>query len=243
MGEIERYAVYIEDMASGRAFGIGEREEFIAASTIKVPIVLYLYHLADQGQLNLGEKVTYRREDYEPGSGGIQYERLGTRYTLRELAEKSFTVSDNVATNMLIRRLGEDKIHQFMRRLGGEVIPDGRNVTCARDMGVYLRHVLALSRRNSRLGSELVAYLSDSAFADRIRQGVPAEVRVAHKIGNQVGNRHDVGIVFVPSRTFVIAVFVEHPDEDAADQAIADVTELAYRFFEQLPKVSTPTPP
>ncbi len=242
-GQAKRYAVYIEDISSGHALGINHRDEFVAASTIKLPIVLYLFILADQGTVNLDQRLTYRRQDYETGSGGIQYEDLGTRYSLRELAKQALVASDNVAINMLIRRLGEKQIHQFMRGLGGEVMPGDSNVTSARDMGIYLRNVLTLSRSNSRLGSELVEYLSDTAYADRIRAGVPKEVRVAHKIGNQIHNRHDVGIVFLPSRTFVIAMMVEDPDEPGSDQAIADVAGLAYRFFEQLPKVSTPTPP
>ncbi len=129
------FGIYFQDLASGSSWGINERAPIRAASTVKVPIVLYLNELAARGEIDMAERVAYDpATDYQTGAGILQFAaRGGDTYSLRVLATLSIVVSDNVATRMLLRRLGKDRVAAFMRGLGGETVyPGGENITPAR---------------------------------------------------------------------------------------------------------------
>src|SRR5205823_4370290 len=49
------YGVYLEELGSGSAMGVGDTTLLEAASVIKVPEALYLLHQADAGKLSLDD--------------------------------------------------------------------------------------------------------------------------------------------------------------------------------------------
>ena len=106
------FGIYFKDLQSGAEFGIDADRPLPAASTVKVPLVLYLNRLVAEGRTDFAERVAYHPEtDYATGAGILQYEaRAGDTYSLRVLANLAITVSDNVATRMLLRRLGRDNL-------------------------------------------------------------------------------------------------------------------------------------
>ncbi|MCL6613787.1 MAG: class A beta-lactamase-related serine hydrolase, partial [Firmicutes bacterium] len=83
-----RYGIYFKDLISGADFGINEWEVFPAASTIKVPLVLYLNELVAAGKLDWQDKVVYMSElDWQGGAGALQFfAQDGYKYSLRVLA-------------------------------------------------------------------------------------------------------------------------------------------------------------
>ncbi|WP_044664517.1 serine hydrolase, partial [Syntrophaceticus schinkii] len=46
------YGIYLKDLASGEEFGINEKTPIPPASTIKLPVVLYLYEQVAAGKLD-----------------------------------------------------------------------------------------------------------------------------------------------------------------------------------------------
>ncbi len=67
-----RIGIYFCDLSSGVSFGINEHEPFAAASSIKAPIVLYLFQQVADGKISLDEKMAYQPEtDYSGGAGAI----------------------------------------------------------------------------------------------------------------------------------------------------------------------------
>ncbi len=240
-GAGEGYAVhlYFEDLRSGAAFGIRDRRPVLAGSTVKVPLVLFLYHLAAAGLLDLGEMIRLTEEDF----ADTGEEAVGPgAYTLRALAVSSLHVSDNVATNALLRRLGRRNLYAFMRGLGAHVLPRGPgrdNVTSARDAALYLKALLRFQAEHPRFGQEPLAFLYDTPFRDRLVAHLPPELRVAHKVGTYRDVVADAGIFFLAGRPYVLSVFVRHPwrsEENGAvaESVIAEVSYLVYSHMAEL---------
>lgn len=231
------FGIYFKDLETGSSFGINETEPIQAASTRKVPLILYLNDLAARGEIDLKERVAYRKEeDYQGGAGALQFfARDGDTYSLRALATLIITLSDNVATNMLLRRLGREKVAAFMRAIGGQtVFPEGKNVTTARDMGVYMEAVLDFARRHPDLGNRMLDDLAHSIWHFGLPGELPSNLIVAHKEGDVVGVADDVGVVF-SRRPFILCVLskgVEGTDEGFRD--IARITRMVYDFQEGL---------
>ncbi|MFO7171576.1 MAG: serine hydrolase [Bacillota bacterium] len=199
------FAFAVLDLQTGRRVVVGGDQVFHPASTIKVPLVMYLYDLAAAGKIDLEERLTYLPEDHEGGTGILQSRGPGGRYTLRELADYAIRYSDNVAKNMLTRRLGWDAVTAYCAALGAG---DAWNLrrTRAEDALGYLAALYA--RRNEPLFGLLIDLMQRTVFAPRLGAGFPPGVPVAHKIGTQSqGQFHDVALVLLPGRPFAMAGF------------------------------------
>ena len=77
-----------------------------AASSIKSPILLAALDDLDRGQLRWNEPLPLTKEVLGGGAGWMANKPMGTRFPFFEAATEMIRVSDNTATNLLIRRLG-----------------------------------------------------------------------------------------------------------------------------------------
>ena len=64
------------------------------------------FQLAEQGKLNLDERVTIGRAELRDGSGVLQFADLGLAPTLRDLIQQMIITSDNTATDVMATRVG-----------------------------------------------------------------------------------------------------------------------------------------
>ncbi len=227
-----KYGVYFIDLSSGYQFGINEEDEFIAASTVKIPINLYLFNKINNGTVNPEELLTYTEADYEDGTGKILKEKMGTRYTIRQLSRLSIQSSDNIATNMLIRYLNRKNIKNFMRELGGKIVDDEKNISCPKDMAVYMREVYNFCRNKGTLGKELLDYFSNTEFNDRIPAMLPKDIRIAHKIGSNENVFHDVGIIYT-NTPYILSIMSSDTIETEATKVIANISKIVYDYVQK----------
>lgn len=221
-----QYGIYYYDLTTGEELGENDENGYKAASTVKIPLNLYLYNRIKAGAVNPDAALTYLEEDYEDGAGQIRYAEFGTRYTIRELSRLSIVDSDNVAANMLVRFLGFQNLKDYMKQVGGVVV-SSENLSSPKDMGLYMKLVYEFYKTQGALGNELMDNLLDANFNDRIPEGLPDSVKVAHKIGNEVRVINDVGVVFA-DRPYIIAVMSEGVNEAEAPAVIAHLSKMVY---------------
>jgi len=108
----------LEGPLAGRSVGVGEDLALPSASLIKVLVLAGLLKQADRGSLSLDEALDVRPGDLVEDSGMVEREWLPARMTLWRLAEGMITLSDNAATNLLIRRIGMGRIQALACDLG-----------------------------------------------------------------------------------------------------------------------------
>ncbi|MGI6284823.1 serine hydrolase [Neomoorella humiferrea] len=230
------YGVYFKDLISGQSFGINADMPLPAASTVKLPTVLFINHLVAQGNLDWQQKLTYNSTtDYQGGSGILQFSvKDGDKLTLRTLTTLAITTSDNIAYNMLRNFVGKESVAAFMRSLGGQtVFPNGQNLSTARDMAAYVQAALDFAKTNPD-GRRLLDDMANGIYNEGIPLMIPAGVTVAHKEGFVWGSPADVGVVF-GSRPFIVTVLsqgVEDPDQGFAN--IATIAKMLYDYQENL---------
>jgi Beta-lactamase class A len=227
--ETGTYGIYFLSLTNNESFGINESEDYCAASTVKVPVVLYLYHQISLGNLTGNEMVTYTNDDYETGTGDIQYSEIGTQYSLSSLAKLAIEVSDNVAVNMLIRFLDRDKIYDFQEQIVGHSLQRSGNISSPKDMTMYLKWLLYMQEIYPNEADTMLNYLENTIFNDRINLYLPKEVTVAHKIGNQVNTLNDVGVVYA-NKPYIISFMTKDIDENCAKEVIATISKMVYDF-------------
>jgi beta-lactamase class A len=226
---------------------------FHAASTMKVPVMIELFRQARAGLLKLDDRVPVVNEfhsiadgssyalDPADDSDASMYKRVGERASYRELCEAMITVSSNLATNILIERLGPMKIQSTTDVLGGigmqvrRGVEDGKafqqglnNTTTARALMTLMEKLARGEAVDKTASAEMVAILGRQKFNDRIPAGLPAGTRVAHKTGEITKIQHDAAIVYA-DRPFVLVVLVRGLDDVKQGSAlIADITRTVY---------------
>jgi beta-lactamase class A len=118
-----RIGVCVHDIETGTEVGIHADEPLPMASVCKVPILVAAYRAAEAGELNLRERVEFYATDRCLGSGLLNGFDTGLNATLRDLLFLMIVVSDNAATDLILRRLPAVRIRTIMSELG---LPDIR---------------------------------------------------------------------------------------------------------------------
>ncbi|MEQ4207427.1 serine hydrolase [Actinopolymorpha sp. B9G3] len=88
------------------------------ASVVKVPVLVEAFHQIRTGTLALDEQLELDADVKALGSGVLTLLDDGLSLTVRDLLTLMTVISDNTATDLLMRRLGIDAIAGRMRRLG-----------------------------------------------------------------------------------------------------------------------------
>lgn len=232
---------------------INEDTVFHAASTMKVPVMVELFRQAAAGTVSLDDRVPVVNEfrsvvDGSPytlavsdDSDPAMYTAVGQERTYRELCDAMITVSSNLATNVLIDRLGADRVAAAMQRYGAAGMVVRRGVEDGKAFAAGLNNtatargyfaILAAIGRGEAVSPEasarMVRILARQAFRRGIPAGLPAGIEVAHKTGTITRIHHDGGIVLAP-RPYVLVVLTRgFDDEQASDRLIAAISAAIY---------------
>jgi beta-lactamase class A len=105
-------------LRTGRHVGFNEDLIFPTASVIKVPVLVALYREARAGRVDLRARLPLRHADRVAGSGVLQDLDEGLAPTVRDLAVLMITVSDNTATDLILRMVPPTLVERTMAELG-----------------------------------------------------------------------------------------------------------------------------
>ena len=109
---------YYKNLVTGQQIAYQEEEAFLAASVIKLPIFMYLSLLDAEGKVSMTEKITVKEEDKLPICGALTLFTDEPVCDIRTLCNLMISLSDNTATNLLIRRLGIEAYREGFLRMG-----------------------------------------------------------------------------------------------------------------------------
>jgi beta-lactamase class A len=222
------------------------------ASSIKITVLANLFLQAQQGKLKLTEEYKVRKEDLVDGSDIM----LGltpdvTWLTLRDLATMMVAVSDNSATNVLIRRVGMDNVNAMLDGLGLhstrlrrqmmdlKAASEGReNVSTPREMMTLLEKIYSGKLLNKEMTADFLKVLSTHKESSLL-QGLPDDAVAANKPGELEAVRNDSGIVMVKNRPYILCVMTTYlNDEKDGSAAIRKISALAYSYFDRVARAS-----
>lgn len=224
------YSIYYKDLKSGQNFGIDENEVLTGASLNKLIIVGYIYNQAKDGKINLEDKVIMQKEDIQDyGTGSLRYEEPGGSYSLKTLSKLSLQQSDNTAAHLLAVKVGVDKIEEYRNKLGLTSTDMQNNKTTARDMGIFLELLYNRKITSEPLTLELLDWLKDTDYEDRLPRFLPGNIVVYHKTGDAVNMIHDAGIIMSNDKPFVLVILTNDlTDETKAKDNIGKIAKIIY---------------
>ena len=217
-----QFGIYAYDPGSGREYRWNADVRYPLCSTVKVYTVAAILRLAQQGQLDLQERVPVHAADIVPNSP-VAYDSVGETMSWYELGEAALVRSDNAAANLLTRRLGGPHVvTEFARSVGdtetrldrwepalNEGAPgDPRDTGTAHALATgYQRVILgdALSRDYRLM---LTSWMRSSTTSrERMRKYLPPGWVAADKTGTGgYGTANDAGVVWGPTGTSLVLV-------------------------------------
>jgi beta-lactamase class A len=241
------------DLVTGERIGVNDTLTFPQGSTIKVPLLIELFRQDATGQLSLATRVPVRKADRTGGSGLLLNLGDGTsELSLGDLAMFMITVSDNTATNLLIDRVGMDKVNATMRELGVPAVKLQRKMIRPKESAAGNENIATptaaatvmakIARCELPMPKERCAELRrllEISKGGPIEASVPEGVRVAWKPGDIEGVNTAWGLVDLPGRPYVVVGMVNYSDADDGQRALRRIADAAYGYFHVLAR-STP---
>ncbi|PYU31339.1 MAG: serine hydrolase [Acidobacteria bacterium] len=233
---------------------IAADQSFHAASTMKIPVMIELFTQVQAGKVRLDEPLAVKNEFRSIVDGSVYqldaaddsdpevYKAVGQTMTLGRLCEAMITVSSNLATNLLIDKLGVENIRRTVHSLhadGMQVrrgVEDGKafaqginNTTTARALLILLEAIAKSEAVDPASSHAMVEILKRQKFNEAIPAGLPAGTPVAHKTGEITKIHHDAAIVYGP-RAYVLVILVRGLAEKERSAALmAEITKLVHQ--------------
>jgi beta-lactamase class A len=121
-GRVGVGAIHLE---TGRSAYLNRNDAFPMASSYKVPIAVQLLTRVDKGEIRLDSMIALRLGDLHPGSGMIAelLDDPGVSLSVRNLLELMLLISDNSATDVVMRTAGgAAAVSARMREVGASGI-------------------------------------------------------------------------------------------------------------------------
>ncbi|MDZ4716628.1 MAG: serine hydrolase [Cytophagales bacterium] len=251
------FAVAFKDASTGRELLIHEREVFHAASTMKMPVMIEVFRQASEHRFDLNDSLLIRNEfrsivdrspyTLQPESDSEQtlYAVLGQKRPLRDVLYQMIIASSNLATNLIIDKVGAARVTETIRQLGAQdmVVLRGvedskaysrglNNTATAYDLMILFDKMARQEIIGASESEQMISILKDQQFNEIIPALLPPGVTVAHKTGWITGVQHDAGIVQLPDgRRYTLVLLSKNlKDEQGAIKSMAAVSRMIFDF-------------
>jgi len=250
-------SVAVYDLQTQKEILINADEIMHPASTMKVPVMMEVFRQEHVGLLSMNEHLKVVNSiksiedesefalDIADDSEPTLFKCIAETASIGELTRLMIVRSSNLATNLLMDRMGTARVNAFIRELG---IKDMTVIRGLEDKKAYQlninnsasaqssTHMLRLIAEGKVVSKEacdeMIKILLGQEFNESIPALLPAEVKVAHKTGWTGNFFHDIGIVFPPGREpYVISIFTHgfpENDENEAHACMAQISRMTY---------------
>lgn len=121
----------VKHLETGESASTNGDQLFPTASVFKVPVIVELYRQVEARSISLDERIVLMEKDKVPGSGILKELSEGIVLSIRDLIELMMILSDNTATDLLVEKVGMDRVNATLRDLGLEktrVVVDCRDI-------------------------------------------------------------------------------------------------------------------
>lgn len=223
-----KWSLYLKDLSTGNVISINENAQE-SASLIKLYVMGAVMQAIQDGTLEMTD-------------------------TIHKLLNDMITVSDNTATNELVRYLDSDhdhkkgleKVNDFIKMQGFEntheyngledqrlwYSVDTPNTTSAKDCGRLLERIYRGEFVSHLASRQMESLLLDQQVTYKIPTTIPDESRVANKTGETSDCENDAAIVYTPKGDYILCIMsCEVTSKNAAVTYLREMSSLIYRYF------------
>ena len=250
-------SVSVYDLETGKEILINADEAFHPASTMKVHVMMEVFRQAEAGLLSLDDQIPLINSftsiadgsqfavDEKDDSEVTLYPRLGENESIRELTRLMIVRSSNLATDILLKKVGTNNVQDFIQELGieGVIVKRGvednvafrlgmNNSATARGLTQTMKLIAEGKVVSKQASEKMIEIMLQQEFNESIPALLPDSVKVAHKTGWTGEFYHDTGIVLPQGRKpYAISLMTRgfaEDDEKAAHECMATISKMIY---------------
>jgi beta-lactamase class A len=238
----------------GQSWGNRAGEQFSAASVIKIPIMVEIFHQIDAGERTLDDLHPVTKADKAPGSGVLVDLHDGIEVTLHDLLYLMISISDNTATNMLIDFAGMENVNNRLRGWGmtGTILGrkmQGRpaeagqqeNYIVPAECSQLIRMILNNETASPQSCEAMVNLLKSQANRLRLARplGDDDSIEFGSKTGTIKGICNDAGFFRKGNQAVILSVLLTNvPDTPTGESTIGAIADAALADAGIIPKRS-----
>jgi beta-lactamase class A len=262
-----RLGVCFLDTATGEISGIRLEERFAMCSTFKLALVAACLRESDHGRLDLAEILAYTEADLLPWAPVTRKNLASGGMSIAALAQAAQELSDGVAANLLIRRLGGPaavtakfremgdtvtRLDRYEPDLGLVLSADLRDTTSPLAMAQLVRRITTGDLLKSDSREQLLQWMQNTGTGPyRLRAGLPSDWRTGNKTGTgraegTTNKCNDVAITFPPGKPpIIIAAYFDSGEytpqtERRHEDVLAEVGRIAAQWAPYPPLLPHP---
>ena len=211
-----RYGIIVRDL-SGKGWNaeVLPDRDFVTASTYKMFLAYAVMHKIEQGELSMSSTTD-----------------IGL--SVRDCIDEMILHSTNHCATALMNLADWGYVHQFIigqfpsTQLDNGLTADGDKHTTVRDETTFMHRLYAGQLMSADHTNYLIGLFQRQVYRSGIPRGVPG-VTVANKVGFYNGYKHDVGIIYAPSGTYILGIL----SYGGNDAQFADLSAKVYELMKQ----------
>ena len=215
-----RIGLAATNLQTNETVGFLADEIFPTASVIKLPVLLTLMQQVEDGEYSLDDPLMLRRADHVAGSGLLQHLSPGLTMPIRDWAFLMMSISDNLATNVLIDHVGLDEVNDWLdehdypdirlhRKINFNLLKTDQKLLGTSTPAALTRMITAVYQQthvSSAACTEMMRMMN-KVGADRVGRYLPFEpygsdvpdseiLRLAGKTGSLAGMRAQTAVIY-----------------------------------------------
>ena len=250
---LQEMAVYFRDLNDGPWVGVKEQEFFEPASLLKLPLLISFLSYSEDFPDVLDKKVVATEVNQANAlTKNIKSSKsleIGKEYTLEQVAESMILYSDNVAFNILSKKVPSSYVNDVFSSIGVTFSQSSGDLTLSvKDYASFFRVLFNASYLTRKDSEKALDLLARADYKDGLVAGVPKGVVVAHKFGERsfkdstlgqnviIGEKqfHDCGIIYYPERPYILCVMTRGFDMREQQKSIKDISTFFYNKINDL---------
>lgn len=255
-------AIALYDFATGKEILIHADEPFHPASTIKVHVMMEVFHQAEQGLFSLQDCLQINNSFTSIADGSqfslaetddaekTLYHRIDESESIYELTRLMIVRSSNLATNILLEKISPKSVNSFIQTLGIEDVTVMRgiednaafrlgmnNSATARGLTQTMKLIATGDVVSKSASGRMIEIMLGQEFNESIPGLLPKSVKVAHKTGWTGDVYHDTGIVYPEGenrKSYALSIMTRGFTEDQEDEAHICMAKISKMIYESL---------
>ena len=245
----ESISVQYTNLLNGKWSGINSDIQYYPGSLMKVLIMMDYYRQKQLDQSILTKSFIYtsdiNKQTFTTAYATPTNLTIGQGYTIQYLIEDMIENSDDGAATLLLANDNPDILKAVYNDLNIPAPGDNPNFTIsAKNYTTFLRILYNATYLSDNNSEKALAIMSQSTYKDGISAGVPSDIVVAQKFGEDIDTDstgknvtgtelHNCGIVYAKNYPYTICIMTRAKgvvDQKQLATIIKDISKIVYDY-------------